>query len=159
MNIGIVVYSQTGNTHSVATRLYNQLIKKGYKVTLDKIEAKRDMKKSPNIFEISKRPNIEKYNVIIFASYVEAFSLCPVMKKYLEDIKSLNDKKIAYFVTELFPYAWMGGNHAINKMKYICEAKGATSLSNSIVNWKNKHREELIKKAIHNITSDLKNLK
>jgi flavodoxin len=159
MNIGIVVYSQTGNTYSVATRLYNELKKKGYKVTLEKIEAKRDMKKSPNIFEISKRPNIDKYNVIIFASYVEAFSLCPVMKKYLEDIKSLKDKKVAYFVTEHFPYAWMGGNHAINKMRYISETKGAISLSNSVVNWKNKRREELIEKVISNITSDLKNLK
>jgi flavodoxin len=156
MSIGIIVYSQTGNTYSVATTLYNHLVKGGYKVELKRIEADRDIKKNPNAFEITTKPSIEKYDTIVFASYVEAFSLCPVMKKYLSDIKSLKNKKVAYFVTEMFPYSWMGGNHAIGKMKEICNSKGAISLTSSVVNWKNKHREELIKRVIDNITSDLK---
>jgi flavodoxin len=156
MSIGIIVYSQTGNTYSVATTLYNHLLQGGYKVELKRIETSRDMKKSPSIFEFTTKPNVEKYDTIVFASYVEAFSLCPVMKKYLEDIKSLKNKKVAYFVTEMFPYSWMGGNHAVSKMKEICNSKDAISLSSSVVNWKNKHREELIKKVIENITFDLK---
>jgi multimeric flavodoxin WrbA len=45
-------------------------------------------------------PIIEGYDGLIFGTLVHAFSLSPVMKDYLEHIPSLQDKKIACFVTK-----------------------------------------------------------
>jgi flavodoxin len=119
MKIGIIVYSQTGNTSSVALKIQEALIKNGHSVDIEKIEAIRDEKQPALNIKLTKTPNVEKYDGIIFATFVEAFCLCPVMDKYLKQLKSLKDKKVALFVTQFFPYPWMGGNHAIKQMKKI----------------------------------------
>jgi flavodoxin len=81
MKIGIIVYSQTGHTLSAAKRLYEEL-KGNYSVNIERIEATREKNNNFN-FTFDKEPDISKYDTIIFCSYVEGFSLCPVMKKYL----------------------------------------------------------------------------
>lgn len=149
MKIGIVVYSQTGHTLSVAERLHDSLKSKGKDVTLAKIGSTRNMKNNPSNFEITKAPKIDNYDIIIFASYVEAFMLCPVMKRYLSDVTSLKGKKVWCFVTEQFPYAWMGGNKANRKIASICKEKGATVEKAKVINWGNKKREDMIKKLIN----------
>ena len=152
MKIGIIVYSNTGNTYSVAEKLYKGLFKKGQSVTIDRIEVNRDMKKAPNKIDFVKNPDVKKYDAIILASPVEAFSLCPVMKNYLEGISSLKGKRIACFVTEYLPFAWMGGNNAIKQMKTICEGKDAIVCRTDVINWKNKHREEMIDHLVSEFT-------
>lgn len=144
MKIGIIVYSQTGNTYSVAKKLYDKLLAEKHLVSIEKVEASRSTKQGEQIFELKKKPDVKEFDFIIFASFVEAFSLCPVMKKYLNDIKNLNEKKVVCLVTQFFPYAWMGGNNAIKQMAKICEEKGAIISQTSIINWKNKKREEII---------------
>jgi flavodoxin len=157
LKIGIIVYSQTGNTYLVASKIYESLKKKGYKVDIEKIEALRNQKN--NTFEFKKVPDVKSYDVIIFGSPVEAFSLCPVMKKYLENIKSLKNKKVLCFVTEAFPYPWMGGNRAIKQMKALCNQKGATIYDTGVANWKNKKREELINNIVVTFTNTINGLK
>ena len=149
MKIGIIVYSQTGNTYSVASKLYETLKSDGKNVEIERIEAIRDMKKNSNVFNITNYPNIDKYDIVVFASYVEAFMLNPVMKKYLESIKSLENKKILCFVTQHFPYAWLGGNNAIKKIKSICESKKASIKVSKVINWSNKKREDMIKNLLN----------
>lgn len=152
MKIGIIVYSQTGNTYSVATKIKEALIKKGHSVEIDKIEAIRETKQNVNNIKISKMPDVEKYDGLIFASFVEAFSLCPVMDTYLKQLKSLNNKKIAVYVTQFFPYPWMGGKHAIKQMKKDLILKGNAITETGIVNWKNKNREQIIQKLVEQFT-------
>lgn len=159
MKIGVVVYSQTGNTYSVANRLYQRLRDDGHNVEINQIEVIRDMTGDKKIKEITKSPNASKYDFIILGSPVEAFALCPVMKTYLNDIKSLNKKKVICFVTQFFPFPWMGGNNAIKQMKTICQDKGATILNTGIVNWSNKKREVMIKDIIDSISNCLKGAK
>ncbi len=152
MKIGIIVYSQTGNTYSVAIKIKEALIKKGHSVEIDKIEAIRETKQNVNNIKISKMPDVEKYDGLIFASFVEAFSLCPVMDTYLKQLKSLNNKKIAVYVTQFFPYPWMGGKHAIKQMKKNLILKGNAITETGIVNWKNKNREQIIQKLVEQFT-------
>jgi hypothetical protein len=66
------------------------------------------------------------------------------MKAYLSQLTSLKGKKAACYVTEFFPFAWMGGNKSIEQMKKICEAKDTEVCGTGVVNWKNAHREEMI---------------
>jgi len=152
MKIGIIVYSQTGNTYSVALKLQEALIKVGHSVDIEKIEAIRDEKQPALNINLTKIPNVEKYDGIIFATFVEAFCLCPVMDTYLKQLKSLKDKKVALFVTQFFPYPWMGGNHAIKQMKKNCELKDSDIKLTGVVNWKNKKREEIIETLVKDFT-------
>jgi len=155
MKIGIIVYTQTGNTYSVAEKLKSSLIKMGHNVNIEKIEALRDPKQPTNI-NLTKIPDISKYDGIIFATFVEAFCLCPVMIKYLNEIKTLKNKKVAGFVTQLFPYSWMGGNHAIKQMKKACTLKDNNITKSGIINRKNKKCDALIDQLIKDFTDYFK---
>ncbi len=153
MKIGIIVYSQTGNTHSIALKIQEALIRKGHNVDIEKIEAIRDPKQPAKDIKITKIPSVEKYDGIIFASFVEAFCLCPVMDVYLKQIKSIKNKKVAFFVTQFFPYPWMGGNHAIKQMEKTCKLEDNDMHITGVINWKNKKREEKIKELVEQFTN------
>ncbi len=147
MKIGIIVYSQTGNTLSIAEKLRDNLIKDNHTVNIEKIEAIRDPKQT-NIIKLTKAPDITNYDGIVLATFVEAFSLCPVMLEYLKQLKSLKGKKVTGFVTQFFPYSWMGGNHAIKQMK-----KCVTNISKtSVINRKNKCCTEMTDQLIKDFT-------
>ena len=147
MKIGIIVHSSTGNTYSVAEKLKDKLIKSGHSVELKKIEPVGG--ENPNNVDIKKisfdpQPNVEGFNALILCGPVRAFSMSPVLLAYLAKIDSLKDQKIDLFVTQFFPYPWMGGKNAISQMKKTCETKGATVGLTGIINWKNRKREKMI---------------
>ncbi len=143
MNIGIIVYSQTGNTYSVATRLKEKLAAAGHTVTLERIEVIGKVAPGKPV-QFKTLPDAGKYDALVFGAPVQGFSLCWPMLGYLEQIASLQGKKVACLVTEAFPYPWMGGNRAVRQMKRLCESKGATVCGSGIVNWMNKSREQQI---------------
>lgn len=47
MNIGIIVFSKTGNTLSVAEKLQGALIEMGHKAALEKVTASKDVEMDP----------------------------------------------------------------------------------------------------------------
>ena len=98
----MIVFSHTGNTHSVALKLKDKLSALGHSVTMEKIEISGNYQSGD--FRIQTSPNPEKYEVLIFATPVMAFSLSPVMKSYLTQLESLQNKKVAFLVTEFFPF-------------------------------------------------------
>lgn len=149
MKIGIIVYSQTGHTLSVANRLKEVLNGS----IIEEIKANRDMKKSPNAFEITNSPDISKYDLVIFGSYIEAFNLNPVMKRYLESI-NLNNQKVFCFVTHQLPKAWMGANRGIKQMTKIFKDN---IVDTKVINWGNKDREEEINDLVNEFNEKIKN--
>ena len=60
--------------------------------------------------------------------------------------------KADLFVTQAFPYAWMGGNRAIRQMKAICEKKGAQIDNTAVINWRSKKRNANIREAIERLS-------
>ena len=76
-------------------------------------------------------PDLDAYDALIFGAPVQAFSLSAVMKTYMNQIKSLNDKKVACFVTKGVAFNWTGGNKAISQMKKIIESQGGTVIGSS----------------------------
>lgn len=152
--IGIVIYSQTGNTLYVANKIHESLKKEGFKVHVERVEASRNMK-SPQSYEITFKPEIEKYDTLIFASYIEGFMLCPVMKDYLEELNSYN--KDAYtLVTHYFPFSFLGGKNGLKKMNTILKDKFNINGS-YIVDWSNKKKEFQIDSLVSDITNKIKN--
>ena len=154
MNIGIIVFSQSGNTESVAKKI-KENISEEHHVNVDMITVKGEVKVELKEYQFENKSEISQYDLLIFASPVQAFSLNSAMKCYLNQIESLNQKKIFCFVTKALPFNWTGGTRALNQMKKICEAKGAEICGDGIVKWREKNRkndiEEVIKKIMQSI--------
>ena len=148
MKIGILVYSQSGNTLQVSEKLKERLIGEGHAVTLERVTVQGERTPKTKSFELDAQPDPSPYDAIVFASYVEAFSLCAVMSQYLSQLGSLQGKRVALLVTQQFPYPWMGGSRAINQMKRICQSKGADVRTTGIVNWAKSRRDATIAAAV-----------
>lgn len=153
MKVGIIVYSKTGNTLSVAERLKEKLKKEGCSVNLEQVETVDENPAESKNFKLKNIPDIKKYDILFFGAPVWAFSLSGVMNSYLSEIPSLMGKKVGVFVTQQFPYAWMGGKHSVKKMKTICQEKGAVILDTGVINWSHPKRESQIAEIIDNFSN------
>jgi len=152
MNIGIVIYSWSGNTLSVAERLKERLSASGHSVDLKEVKLTQERKRGEREFQLEALPDVGPYDAFVFGSAVEAFSLSPVLTAYLKKVDSLGEKKVACLVTQLFPYPWMGGNRAIRQMRKLCEAKGATICGSGVVNWAKSRREKTTTEVINRLS-------
>ncbi len=151
MKIGIIIYSKTGNTKMVSER-----IKEKYNdITIEEIKIAGNPEKGMDYFDITNAPKPD-YDYIIFASAVNAFTLCPVMVKYLMDIEDLENKKISIFVTQFFPYKFMGGNNAIRKMQKLIENKKGKVRKTGVINFKNKKKDDMITNLVNEFVEDIK---
>ncbi len=151
MNIGIIVYSKTGNTFEVASRLKGSLEQKGYSVSLEQVTLEKDAKPGEKDIKLVNIPDVERYEQLIFGSPVQAFSLAEGMNAYLEQIPSLEGKEVSLFVTKQLPFAWTGGNRTLGQMEKICAGKGAKVRGKEIVYWHEKNREKTIKQCIDSL--------
>lgn len=143
MKIGIVIHSYTGNTYKVAQELQKRLSDDGKDVKIERVSMVGGDKPKGKDITFENPPEVEEYDALIFGSPVHAFSLSLAMKTYLEQISSLEGKKIALFVTKNLRFNWTGGNQAINQMKKICKSKGGLIIGTGIIVW-NKQRHEKI---------------
>lgn len=153
MNIGIIVHSETGNTNSVALKLKEKLSLTGHSVELVQLSVVGPYKPGAKDIKLEKIPDIKRYDGVVFAAPVWGFALSAVMKTYLTQLAPLPNKKVACFVTQLFPYAWMGGKQAIGQMQQICKSKGVEICGTGVVNWKSSHREEKITEVVERLSS------
>lgn len=144
MKVGIVVFSQTGHTLSVARRLAEALEANGHEATVARVEPEEAKPNSPAPIKLKTAPDVAPYDAVIFASPVQAFSLARVMQLYLSGISDLTGKKVSCFLTQQFKKAWLGGNRALRKMRAACRAKGADVRETAIVHWSSGDRENQI---------------
>jgi len=155
MKLCVVVYSQTGNTHSVGKRLKTRLDKEGHLATVrllgtadgDAADSQQVQLQGSGTFD-----HPDQYDAVIFGSPVHAFSLPPVMTDYLNQLPSLEDKAVACFVTKQLPFYWTGGYRAIGKMKNICESKGGRVLGTEIVIYSGSKRDQSINRCVENLS-------
>jgi len=148
MNIGIIVYSWSGNTLSVGKKLEERLAAAGHSATLEQVTVVGERKQGAREFQLETLPDVGAYEALVFGSAVEAFSLSPVLAEYLKQVGSLDGKRVACLVTQQFPYPWMGGNRAIRQMRKLCQSGGATIVGSAVVNWAKSRREKTIAAAI-----------
>ena len=153
MKIGIILHSQSGNTLRVGEKIQEKLIAQGKHVELIRIKTLGDVKKMGNPISLDRMPTIDPFDALIFGAWVQAFSLYPGMVMYLEQLPSLKDKHITCFLTQHFPYKWMGGTTGLSKMKKIIASKGGTVQASGIVNWSRKKTREAQIESIADIIS------
>ena len=149
MKIGIIVHSQTNNTNSVALKLQEKLTQAGNEVDVKKVTmAGGDKPESKEKIKLDNQPDVTEYDALIFGAPVHAFALAPAMQIYLEQLPSLQDKKVALFVTKKLRFEWTGGSRAVGQMKNYIYSKGGNVMGTGIVVW-NKQKDEKISQLIN----------
>lgn len=141
MHIGIVVYSQTGNTLSVAQRLREKLMARGHTASIERITLASDPKDMKNI-SFNALPGLEGCDGLVFAAPVQAFQLCAAMRAYLIKMPLLLGRKAAVLITKQWTSAWTGGSGAMKAIAGAIQAKGGRVCGQGFVGWGGKNREQ-----------------
>ncbi len=152
MNIGIMVYSYTGNTLSVALKLQEALSAKGHNAVIERVVPVESKPQVRVKTALANAPDVAPYDALVFASPVYGFALAPAMLAYLSQISSLAGKKVTCFVTMNFKFKWLGGNHSVRQIAAACKAKGANVLQSGIVSWQCAGRDEQIDEVVGRLT-------
>lgn len=152
MNIGLVVYSQTGHTLSVAIKLKEKLSAAGHVVTLEQLETAGPAGIGAASAELKTRPAINACDALVFCTFVQGGVPAAPMTSYLEQIASLEGKKVACLMTGFFPAKW-GRNQAIAQMEKLCAAKGATICGSRSVGWFSLRRRQQIVQAVNDLSA------
>lgn len=152
MKVGILVHSKTGNTLNVAEKIMQKLMADGYSASIEQIIAANDEETDINKIRLTNIPNISEYDFVIIGGPVRGFSLSPILKYYLLKCGALQGKKVNCYVTQYFPYPWMGGTRAIEQMKILCETKDAEVFDTAVINMKNKNVDKMIADAVEKLS-------
>ena len=153
MKIGIIFYSQSGKTATVAQKLLEKFTDKGHAANLEQITISGSTPAQPGKFELTDLPRVEEYDAIVFGSPVQAFALNPVMKAYLATLPEMAEQETACFVTKQLPLLKTGGTQAINYMEKACASKGMVIVGSEIVVWsKGKKGDQNISRAVENLS-------
>lgn len=153
MNIAIAVHSRTGNTRSVAMRLKQTLEASGHTVRIFDVGASGSPARDDEDRSSDGAASLAGFEGIVFGSPVHAFSLSPDMTAFMETLPSMEGKTVACFVTQAFPFAWMGGFRTLRQMAALCTARGAAVKAGCVVNWGRTCREKLISRAVERMAS------
>ena len=144
MKIGLIVFSQNGHSMSIAGKIEKRLNNEKRDVNLEQIKINGNLTSNQVDFSITEKPeNPEKYDILVFISFVMAFSLNPVMKKYLDEIPDLSGKTAFCIAAKHFKSNWTGGNSAVNTMKRLCGSKGINVVETGILS-KKKNNYDVI---------------
>ena len=144
MNIGIIVFSRTGNTLLVAEKILKAAAAQGHTATIERIRAEHEEPGNKFPLRLTALPDPKAYDALIFGAAVEGFSLSPALNAYLTQMPALGGKRAGCFVTQHLKKPWMGGNRAIRQMRALLKAKGLDAQVTGIVNWTNPAREAQI---------------
>ncbi len=147
MNIGIIVYSLSGHTLAVATTLKEALLAAGHTVSLEKVEIVGVATRATEDAALKTQPNVNPYDALVFGCPVRGGTVPSPMRRYLEQIPSLSDKKVACLLTHFFRREW-GANQVFAQMKAIIEPKGATIIGTVEVKWFSLKRKQQIAQAV-----------
>ncbi len=150
MNIGIILYSQTGHTLSVAEKLKKQLEEKGKNVTIQQVTISGEA--APDKFTFTSTPDVDPYDAVIFGAPVQGFRLCAVMESYLQQLPAMEGKEAAFLVTKQLPFNWTGGTNAVSTMKKICQEKGARVKGAEIAIWSKSKQEKSVRNSVDNLS-------
>ncbi len=147
MHIGLIVYSQTGNTLTVAQRMKETLEAAGHTAEIRPVTVEAVAKPGSTV-ALKDKPSIAGLDAVILGAPVQAFSLCQAMTAYLQQIQSLKGLPAAAFILQGLPKKWMGGNRAFRTLRALCLKKGADPLRIGHIHWRSAQRDEQIADAV-----------
>jgi flavodoxin len=143
MNIGIIVYSKTGNTLLVAERIREELIQNGHMASIERFTTQTENQHKTSI-KLSAAPDPNGFEAVIFGAPVQAFSLDPAMSLYIQQMGLAQQIPVLCFMTQHFKKSWLGGNRAMKQLIVLLHEKRIAAEPMGTVNWSNERREEQI---------------
>ena len=149
MKIGIIVYSKTGHTLEVAERLAAKLKVAGHEAVLERILPENESAKGKDL-RFANLPETRGYDFLVFGAPVWAFSLCPIMKEYLERSSTIVGNKALAYVTMGFSFPGLGGTHAVRQMTKLITENGGRVIDTAIIGWGGGKREERMEEMLSN---------
>ncbi len=155
MKLGIIVYSKTGTTLEFGRRIAAKLKEGGHDV--DIVELKTDVPvemksaRAASSFNITNLPDCNMYDALLVGGPVWAFTAAPVTVSCLKQLQGISGKKLLPFVTMGFPFAFMGGSHAISVMSRMAAQSGADILPGKIAPKMLRDQDKLMENAASEI--------
>ncbi len=153
VKVGIIISSKTGNTKLVADKLKKKLDDKGYDVSIDMVEP---VSWDSETIMFENFPILNSYNIVIFGGPVHAFGLNRPMKKYLKEIPIHSELKAYCFLTQFFPFNFLGGNRAMRQLCRMLKNKKIESNKLGIIHWSSKRHNLEIDELIDDLIMKLK---
>ena len=96
MKIGIIVYSQTGNSQSVAEKLKDRLTEKGHTAEVEQVVPAGEVSPGTKEVHFKSKPDVEAYEALVFGSPVQAFSLAAAMKAWRRGASGTATERTAF---------------------------------------------------------------
>jgi len=149
MNIGIIYYSETGNTANVAKQLATAFRTQGHPITTKEITV-YDVKMNRSLKD---KPATDGYDLIIIGSPVQGFSLPIPVQDYLSQLHLSNQQKIGLFTTQFFPFDWMGGKQTHAQFGTLLQSQNPNVIGQALIHWKSRKRDIQIANAIQVFTA------
>ncbi len=157
MQIGIILYSQTGNTRQVCQVLEKKLSENGHTAQIDEIKTESPVEQGSRQFKLAPLPDLSRYEAIVLAGQVQAFSLSAVMKAYLPHLGplkgSFGKKPTALLLTKHLKSNWTGGTGALKKMRKAIRTAGGHVTEEGIVHWSSPEKEREIEEVCGRIAA------
>jgi flavodoxin len=151
VHIGIIIYSRTGNTLSVASKLRERLAAARHTVTVERLETVGPDTLDGESAALKAVPPVEPYDALVLATPVRGGRPAPPLRSYLERAPSLAGKRVALLVTGFFPAAW-GREQTLAELEASCASKGATVCGVGSVGWFSLRRRCQIAAAIDELS-------
>jgi len=151
MNVGIIVYSRTGHTFSVADKLKERLAAAGHRVNLERVQTAGPVRPGATNVPLEAKPGIDTYDALVFGAPVQGGAPASPMATYLAQITSLHGKKVACLVTGIFPAGW-GRDQTVAQMVEACESKGATVCGSGSVGWWSLGRRRQVAEVVDDLS-------
>ncbi len=160
MKVAIIFYSFTGNTRKVASVIKDFLIKQNVEVKFlelkPKLESKRFVQQAAQSLFAKKVklvgeniPDISDSDHIFLGTPVWAFAPAPAMRSFIQDCKTLKNKKTSLFETY---GSGLGKEKCLNKMETLLFKKANSVVNKFMISDKkvddNKYLSELISKNV-----------
>jgi len=152
MKIGIMVYSRTGHTLSVARELEKKLSADGHQAALEQIETAGPVSPGATSVTLRTKPAVDAYQQLVIACPVQGGLPAVPMLAYLEQLASLEGKQVALLVTGFFPEKW-GRSQTLARLKEMCESKGAAVRGSASVGWFSLARRSQIASAVNSLSA------
>ena len=152
MNIGVVVYSQTGHTLSVARALHEKLVADGRSAHLEQVETIGKANPSATGGALKAAPPVDEYDALVIGSPVWGGKPAWPTATYLNQIAGLQGKRVAIMATGALPAA-IGRNQTIAELAEVCQSKGAEVVGSGSVCWFSPRRGKQIAQVVESLSS------
>jgi len=149
MNIGIIVYSETGNTLALCEQARDILTGYGQTVTLAKITC-NDIKLDRTLRDA---PAADRYDLVILGTPVQGFSLPVPVQDYLARATFAQGVKLGVLVTQYFKADWLGGTRTVRQAVAALARFEPVFYGAGIVHVRSRKRDEQVNAAMRALTN------